>query len=82
MHSLPELKRLNALHMDEVQYPRLHSVEPRLHSVEPRLHPLVAASIASIEAQRPLSKIVAKGGRVAVTPRDVLNAACYCKTIS
>jgi len=51
MHSLPELKRLNALHMDEVQYPRLHSVEPRLH-------PLVAASIASIEAQRPLSDVL------------------------
>ena len=52
MHSLPELKRLNALHMDEVQYPRLHSIEPRLH-------PLVAASISSIEAQRPLSAVQA-----------------------
>jgi len=52
MHSLPELKRLNTLHMDEVQYPRLHSVEPRLH-------PLVAASIISIEQARPLSAVQA-----------------------
>jgi len=51
MHSLPELKRLNSLHMDVVQYPRLHSDTPRLH-------PLVAASIVSIEAQCPLSDVL------------------------
>jgi hypothetical protein len=31
MTDLDTIKRLNALHMDAVQYPRLHSVEPRLH---------------------------------------------------
>jgi hypothetical protein len=53
MTDLDTIKRLNALHMDAVQYPRLHSVEPRLH-------PLVAASIRSIEEQRPLSAVRAE----------------------
>jgi len=53
MNDLDTIKRLNALHMDAVQYPRLHSVAPRLH-------PLVAASIASVEQVRPLSEILAE----------------------